>query len=154
MRAGGFPPSIDCGRTPAQILCSRLRPNAYGESLVSLTIVDGMNVIGSRPETRWWRDRDQAMRDLVVDLDALDLDEPMLVVFDGFPIADLESGVVEVAFAERSGPNGADDLIIELIDDHEAPQGVVVITSDAALRRRVIERGSDVRGTRSLLRRL
>ena len=122
--------------------------------LVSLTIVDGMNVIGSRPDTRWWRDRDRAMRDLVAELEALDLRAPMLVVFDGYPIGDLEADSIEVAFAERRGPNGADDLIVELIDDHEAPDSVVVVTSDAALRRRVTDRGAAVQGARSLLRRL
>ena len=121
---------------------------------MALTIVDGMNVIGSRPQTRWWRDRDQAMRDLVADLETLDHDQPMLVVFDGYPITGIEQRDVDVVFAERGGPDGADDLIVELIEDHEAPESVVVITSDAALRRRVAERGSDVRGTSSLLRRL
>ena len=32
-------------------------------------LVDGMNVIGSRP-TGWWRDRPRAMRELVKDLNA------------------------------------------------------------------------------------
>jgi predicted RNA-binding protein with PIN domain len=131
-----------------------LRGRAYGDALVALTIVDGMNVIGSRPQTRWWRDRDQAMRDLVADLETLDHDQPMLVVFDGYPITGIEQRDVDVVFAERGGPDGADDLIVELIEDHEAPEFVVVITSDAALRRRVAERGSDVRGPSSLLRRL
>ncbi len=113
-----------------------------------------MNVIGSRPETRWWRDRDRAMRDLVDDLEALGDQPPLLVVFDGYPIDDLDPDGVEVAFAARRGPDGADDLIVELIEDHEAPESVVVVTSDAALRRRVTARGALVEGARSLLQRL
>jgi predicted RNA-binding protein with PIN domain len=118
---------------------------------VSLTIVDGMNVIGSRPETQWWRNRDQAMRDLVADLESLGGERPMLVVFDGYPIDGIESGEIEVTFAERRGPNGADDCIVELLEEHDAPESVVVITSDAALRRRVVARGAEVRGARSVL---
>ncbi len=133
---------------------SELYGSAYGEGLVSLTIVDGMNVIGSRPQTRWWRDRHGAMRRLVSELEALDGDRPLLVVFDGYPIADLEPGGVDVAFAERRGPNGADDLIVELLDEHEAPESVVVVTSDAALRRRATALGATVQGASSLLRRL
>ena len=119
---------------------------------MTLTIVDGMNVIGSRPQTRWWRDRDQAMRDLVSELERLDRDEPTLVVFDGYPIADLDSGAIKVAFAERRGPDGADDKIVELLNAHEAPESVVLVTSDAGLRRRAVARGATVEGASSLLR--
>lgn len=118
---------------------------------MKLTIVDGMNVIGSRPQTRWWRDRDQAMRDLIADLEAAQLTRPMLVVFDGYPIADLPVSQIDVTFAERSGPDAADDLIVELLDGHEAPESVLVVTSDAELRLRVAERGASVAGARSLL---
>lgn len=121
---------------------------------MSLTIVDGMNVIGSRPQTRWWRDRDGAMRRLIAELDALDGDPAMLVVFDGYPIDDLAPSRIDVAFAERGGPNGADDLIVELLDEHEAPESVVVVTSDAALRQRATELGATVQGASSLIRRL
>ena len=113
-----------------------------------------MNVIGSRPQTQWWRDRHGAMRRLVAELEALDGPTDLLVVFDGYPIDDLDADHVEVAFAERRGPNGADDLIVELLDDHDAPESVVVITSDATLRQRARERGATVEGASSLLRRL
>jgi predicted RNA-binding protein with PIN domain len=119
---------------------------------MTLRIVDGMNVIGSRPQTRWWRDRDQAMRDLVSELERLDRGEPILVVFDGYPVPDLVTDKVEVAFAERRGPDGADDKIVELLKIHEAPESVVVVTSDAGLRRRVVARGATVEGASSLLR--
>ncbi len=121
---------------------------------MTLTIVDGMNVIGSRPQTRWWRDRDGAMRRLVRELEALEDRVPMLVVFDGYPIADLESEAIEVAFAERRGPDGADDKIVELLNAHEAPESVVLVTSDAGLRRRARARGASVEGASSLLKRL
>jgi len=112
-----------------------------------------MNVIGSRPETRWWRDRDQAMRNLVAELEDDRPGERTLIVFDGYPIDALAPQRIEVAFAERSGPDGADDLIVELVDDHEEPETVVVITSDGALRQRVSALGATVHGARSLFRR-
>ncbi len=45
-------------------------------------IVDGMNVIGSRPDG-WWRDRRGAMERLVRELESLDGE--VAVVFDGKP---------------------------------------------------------------------
>ena len=75
----------------------------------------------------------------------------MLVVFDGYPIDGLAPCGIDVVFAERRGPDAADDLIVELLDDHEAPESVVVVTSDAALRRRVTALGASVRGARSVL---
>jgi predicted RNA-binding protein with PIN domain len=117
---------------------------------VTLTIVDAMNVIGSRPHTRWWRDREQAMRNLVADIEELRVSEPVLVVFDGYPIANLHPETVDVAFAERRGPNGADDFIVELLEEHDEPESVVVITSDAALRQRVTTLGARVRGASTL----
>ena len=75
-------------------------------------IVDGMNVIGSRPDG-WWRDRRGAMRSLVGLLasHAEAEGEAMTVIFDGrpFEIDRPETGSVEVLFASRAGPNAADD---------------------------------------------
>jgi hypothetical protein len=49
-------------------------------------LVDGMNVIGSRPDG-WWRDRAGAMRALAVELDrfADATGDQVTVVFDGQP---------------------------------------------------------------------
>jgi len=58
-------------------------------------IVDGMNVIGSRP-TGWWRDRPGAMRGLVEELEAFagQNGDEVTVVFDGRPF-DLDSPSVD-----------------------------------------------------------
>ena len=55
-------------------------------------LVDGMNVIGSRP-TGWWRDRTAAMARLVEDLRAFarETGEPVTVVFDGTAARAVES---------------------------------------------------------------
>jgi rRNA-processing protein FCF1 len=111
-------------------------------------IVDGMNLIGSRPDG-WWRDRPRAMRDLVKELEALG--EPVTVIFDGPPF-ELEVGAVEVRFASRPGRNAADDDIAELAAQADEP--LRVVTSDNELARRVEEHGAQVVGVRSFRERL
>jgi predicted RNA-binding protein with PIN domain len=129
-------------------------------------IVDGMNVIGSRP-TGWWRDRPGAMRDLVEALEAFAgrTGDPVTVVFDGKPF-ELESRTVEVMFASRRGPNAADDDIAALAektnarghrplaDRDDEPAGLSVVTSDGDLARRVSAAGATVVGAGDFRRRL
>jgi predicted RNA-binding protein with PIN domain len=117
-------------------------------------IVDGMNVIGSRP-TGWWRDRPRAMRDLVVELEELAAreGEEVTVVFDGKPF-ELDGDLVRVLFASRRGRNAADDDIAALVTDDESPAGLSVVTSDADLARRAREAGAAVAGAREFRRRL
>jgi hypothetical protein len=104
-------------------------------------IVDGMNVIGTRPDG-WWRDRPAAQRRLVARLGALG--EPVTVVFDGREHDTAPAPGVEVAFARH-----ADDAIAEL-----AEPGVTVVTSDRGLAERVRERGGEVEPSKRFLERL
>src|SRR5438309_11778941 len=73
-------------------------------------IVDGMNVIGSRPD-RWWNDPDRAMRRFIEELDryASQKGEEVTVVFDRRPpdVVPGRHGAVMVAFASRRGRNAA-----------------------------------------------
>ena len=118
-------------------------------------IVDGMNVIGSRP-TGWWRDRPGAMRELVDELDAFAsaTGEPVTVVFDGRPF-DLDGGPsVTVAFASRVGRNAADDDIAALVEGTPEPAGLTVVTSDSELAGRVRAGGAAVVGAGPFRRRL
>ena len=112
-------------------------------------LVDGMNVIGSRP-TGWWRDRPGAMRDLVARLErfAAATGDEVAVVFDGRPL-ELEAKGVDVAFASRRGRDAADDDIAA-----RAGPGTTVVTSDRDLARRAREAGAEVTGAGELLRRL
>ena len=123
-----------------------------------MLVVDGMNVIGSRPDG-WWRDRDGAVRRLLARLQALARrdGEPVLLVLDGRPLRDVPEGEhdgVDVRYATRRGPNAADDRIVELVGVHGDPAVLTVVTSDRALRRRVEELGAAVMGAGSLLQRL
>jgi predicted RNA-binding protein with PIN domain len=105
---------------------------------VTRWVVDGMNVVGSRP-TGWWRDRPGAMRELVERLKAFAADggDDVLVVFDGGPL-EVDGGErVTVSFASRRGRDAADDDIAALVERDRDPAARSVVTSDADLARRV-----------------
>jgi 2-methylcitrate dehydratase PrpD/predicted RNA-binding protein with PIN domain len=112
---------------------------------VTRWVVDGLNVIGSRP-TGWWRDRPGAMRELVGALRSFALSggESVIVVFDGRPF-EIEAGDgVEVTFASRPGRGAADDAIAELVRQAADPRGLRVVTSDSELAERVRAHGAEV----------
>ena len=117
-------------------------------------IVDGMNVIGSRP-TGWWRDRPGAMRGLVAELGefAARGGDDVTVVFDGKPF-ELEGDGVSVTFASRGGRNAADDDIAAFVEADRAPGELSVVTSDGDLARRVRDAGAAVVGAGEFRRRL
>ncbi len=113
-------------------------------------LIDGMNVIGSRPDG-WWRDRRAAMERLVAELESLDGE--VAVVFDGEPF-ELEGERVEVVFASRPGRNAADDEIAARVASDPDPGDLTVVTSDAELERRVRTEGAYVEGAGAFRRRL
>jgi predicted RNA-binding protein with PIN domain len=117
-------------------------------------LVDGMNVIGSRPDG-WWRDRRAAMRRLAGDLEALAeaTGEPVTVVFDGAP-HEIPAGRVDVRFASRRGPDAADEDIAALAEADDDAAGLRVVTSDGALSERVSAAGAEVVGAGAFRRRL
>jgi predicted RNA-binding protein with PIN domain len=105
-------------------------------------IVDGMNVIGSRPDG-WWRDRTGAMRALAEQLAGWAEGREVTVVFDGKPFG-LEASGVTVEFASRRGRDAADDDIVRIVEADADPAGLRVVTSDHELSRRVRELGAEV----------
>ena len=115
-----------------------------------MLVVDGNNVMGSRPDG-WWKDRAGAARRLVEQIGEWAA-EDVLVFFDGAPVPDMPSPRrVEVRYATRRGRDAADDDIAAYAAGHS---GVRVVTSDAELARRVRATGADVAGARWLLDRL
>jgi predicted RNA-binding protein with PIN domain len=97
-------------------------------------IVDGMNVIGTRPDG-WWKDRHAAMLRLVDQLERYSAatGADVTVVFERPPSPPISSPVVEVAHAPRARPNSADDEIVRRLKAEEDPEQVRVVTSDRAL---------------------
>jgi len=108
-------------------------------------IVDGMNVIGSRPDG-WWRDRHAAMVRLVDLLErwAAADGEDVTVVFEQPPRPPIRSSVVEVVHAQRARRNSADDEIVRRVRADPDPSAVRVVTSDGVLSQQVHAAGASV----------
>ncbi|MDH6194182.1 putative RNA-binding protein with PIN domain [Mycobacterium frederiksbergense] len=108
-------------------------------------IVDGMNVIGTRPDG-WWKDRRRAMAGLVDHLErwASVGDHRVLVVFEEPALPPIESAVVSIGHAPRAAANSADDEIVRLVRADTRPSEITVVTSDGELARRVREAGAAV----------
>ena len=118
-------------------------------------LIDGMNVIGSRPDG-WWKDRDAAMGRLVGELElwAEAHGEDVTVVFERQPRPPIVSELVEVAHATRRGADAGDDEIVRRLKAADDPEEFTVVTSDRRLAGRVKAIGAAVRGSGELLRQL
>lgn len=107
-------------------------------------IVDGMNVIGCRPDG-WWRDRHRAMATLVAHLERWHPEgDEVTVVFERPPSPPIESRTITVTHAPHARANSADDEIVRLVQADDHPQRIRVATSDRALAGRVKAAGASV----------
>jgi len=107
-------------------------------------LIDGMNVIGSRPDG-WWRDLDGAVVRLARCLAVWAAAENVqaVVVFDGRPppaVEELTPRDLETAFA-GSG-RAADDEIVRRTGLDPEPGSLTVVTSDRPLAERVKAAGA------------
>jgi hypothetical protein len=127
-------------------------------------VVDGANVVGSRPDG-WWRDRPGAARKLAGRLAAaLTLDPERLADRLGHPGAELRLHLVlegaaahvedlpthphlAVVHADADGDTTIAALAAELV----ASAPVLVVTADRALKARVREAGATTAGPGTLL---
>jgi predicted RNA-binding protein with PIN domain len=118
-------------------------------------LVDGMNVIGTRPDA-WWKDRDAAMLRLVKLLEewAAHEGEEVTVVFERPPSPPIRSSVIEVAHAPRPKRNAADEEIIRRLWADPEPAAVRVVTSDRLLADLAWGAGASVEGADSFRSRL
>lgn len=101
-------------------------------------IVDGMNVIGTRPDG-WWKNRRRAMLGLVDQLEQWASTEGnhVTVVFERPTSPPIRSSVIEVGHAPKAAANSADDEIVRLLLADERPHEINVVTSDIVLADRV-----------------
>jgi predicted RNA-binding protein with PIN domain len=108
-------------------------------------LVDGMNVIGSRPDA-WWRDRHGAMVRLVDLLErwVVSSGDDVTVVFEKPPIPPIRSTVIAVVHAPRGRANAADDEIVRRLAADPRPGEVRVVTSDRWLAERSRAAGATV----------
>jgi len=120
-------------------------------------LIDGMNLIGSRPD-RWWNDRDRAVRGLIEELDryAAATGEDVTVVFDRQPagVPPGRHGAAMVAFASRRGRDAADHEIVRMLAEAHSPDAFRVVTSDHGLLERARRLGAGVTSSGSFRRRM
>lgn len=116
-------------------------------------VVDGANVVGSRP-TGWWRDRAGAAARLHQAIAATDLGYDVVVLVlegdarRGQPVGD--DGAIHTVHAPGSG----DDAIVEQVRTRSRDgDDVVVVTADRVLRERVAADGGSSVGPSWLLAR-
>ncbi|MFF1282426.1 NTP pyrophosphohydrolase [Streptomyces sp. NPDC058299] len=114
-----------------------------------LVIVDGANVVGSRPDG-WWRDRKGAaerLRDRLADQGLPGRAEPVEIVL---VVEGAARGVASVPGVRvEAAPGSGDDRIVELAAA-SAGRARLVITADRELRRRVAQLGAEVAGPRTV----
>ena len=108
-------------------------------------LIDGMNVIGTRPDA-WWKDRHAAMVRLVDMLErwVAISGEDVTVVFEKPPSPPIRSSVIAVKHAPRPRRDAADDEIVRLLLADPEPGTVRVVTSDLWLTDRVHAAGASV----------
>jgi predicted RNA-binding protein with PIN domain len=111
---------------------------------VRVLIVDGANVVGSRPDG-WWRDRAGAARRLQEQLltAVLPYDEVVLVLEGaakrGNPAG--QDGRLRTVHALGSGDDAIVEAVVEQVDVDDE-RSVTVVTADRALRDRVEAAGA------------
>lgn len=113
-------------------------------------LVDGMNVIGTRPDG-WWKDRHAAMVRLVDLCERWVAEEgdDVCVVFERPPSPPIRSTVIEVAHAPRARADAADDEIVRRIAADATPATIRVVTSDRMLADAARAAGATVVGAES-----
>jgi predicted RNA-binding protein with PIN domain len=108
-------------------------------------LIDGMNVIGTRPDA-WWKDRHAAMLRLVDMLErwTAETGEDVTVVFEQPPRPPIRSTVIVITHAPRPRRDSADDEIIRILLADPEPGVVRVVTSDHWLSDRAYAAGATV----------
>lgn len=118
-------------------------------------IIDGNNVMGSRPDG-WWNDRPKAMERISQEIAVWcrTHTDRVTLVFDGPTLAGvsiLSGGNLEIRFAGRHVRDGADDEIVHWAQRAEPP--FTVVTADRGLRAR-LPTSASVEGPAGFLSRL
>jgi len=104
-------------------------------------VVDGANVVGSRP-TGWWRDRAGAAERLHQAIAAADLGDYVVVLaLEGDAKRGQPEGA-DGAILTVHAPGSGDDTIVDLVRMRcAAGEDVVVVTADRVLREQVAAAG-------------
>jgi predicted RNA-binding protein with PIN domain len=120
-----------------------------GDGLVTadrVLVVDGANVVGSRPDG-WWRDRAGAAARLHESLAAADLAYDVVVlVLEGAARAGRPAGMSGGVLTVHAAGSGDDAIVDQVQTLSAADSEVLVVTADRGLRDRVASAGARVVG--------
>ena len=106
---------------------------------MNVLIVDGANVIGSRPDG-WWRDRPGAARGLHQKLSTADLPQnEVIIVIEGEAKRGVQAGQDGRIRTVHAAGSGDDAIVDEVARQHAIGdrREVIVVTADRELRDRV-----------------
>ncbi len=118
---------------------------------MSVLVIDGANVVGSRPDG-WWRDRPGAARRLAEALAAAQLPyDEVVLVLEGEARRGRPDGQEQGLRVEHADGNGDDAIVTEVVRQVDAGAEVAVVTADRELRSRVEEAGGTTLGPSWLL---
>jgi predicted RNA-binding protein with PIN domain len=104
--------------------------------MADVLVVDGANVVGSRPDG-WWRDRPGAARRLHERLLVADLPGDVVLVLEGQAKAGVKAGRDGHVRTVHAKGNGDDAIVAAARDAAEAGHRVTVVTADRFLQSRV-----------------
>lgn len=104
-------------------------------------VVDGANVVGSRPDG-WWRDRAGAAKRLHRSIAAADLDcDTVLLVLEGAARAGRPAGEHGTVTTVHAAGSGDDEIVDQVRSRAAGGDTVLVVTADRGLRERVTAAG-------------
>ena len=132
-----------------------------------LIVVDGANVVGSRPDG-WWRDRPAAAQRLLAGLIRLSTtgsaapegqhsgQADLVLVLEGGARAAAEAGVVDGVRIVHAPGSGDDEIVavVAAAGAADTTRPITVITADRGLRERVESQGATTVGPQWLWDRL
>ncbi|MGI8523517.1 MAG: hypothetical protein ACR2K3_09465 [Nocardioides sp.] len=110
-----------------------------------VVVVDGANVVGSRPDG-WWKDRAGAARRLHESLLVADLGELVVLVLEGQAKAGVRAGRDADVRVVHARGDGDEAIVAEVRRLRDAGDRVTVVTADRMLRARVEQLGAVTAG--------
>lgn len=114
-------------------------------------VVDGANVVGSRPDG-WWRDRPGAAARLHAKVVAAELGfDEVVLVLEGKARPGVAEGVQGVVRTVHAAGHGDDEIVDRARQARDEGAEVAVVTADRELSRRLHDLGARVLGPTWLL---
>ena len=112
----------------------------------AVLVVDGANVVGSRPDG-WWRDRAGAAARLHGRLATASLPvDRVVLVLEGAARPGVPRGTLGALETVHAPGSGDDEVVAQVARATASGGRVTVVTSDRGLRARVVALGADVVG--------